>query len=127
MVIKSTVPVGTSKEIKDLIGKYTKRRFHLVNNPEFLKEGTAVEDFRRPDRVIIGHADPEAALVMEELYAPLVRQGNPILKMSNLSAEAAKYTANCFSPPRFLSLMRSQNFVIYVVLILKKCGVDHVR
>ncbi|MBI2522168.1 MAG: UDP-glucose/GDP-mannose dehydrogenase family protein [Bdellovibrio sp.] len=96
VVIKSTVPVGTSQEIKELIGKYTKGRYHLVSNPEFLKEGTAVEDFMRPDRVIIGHADPEAALVMEELYAPLVRQGNPILKMSNLSAEVAKYAANCF-------------------------------
>ncbi|HAZ11914.1 MAG: UDP-glucose 6-dehydrogenase [Bdellovibrionales bacterium GWA2_49_15] len=96
VVIKSTVPVGTSKEIKELIGKHTRSKFHLVSNPEFLKEGTAVEDFMRPDRVIIGHADPEAALVMEELYAPLVRQGNPIFKMSNLSAEVAKYAANCF-------------------------------
>ena len=96
VIIKSTVPVGTSKEIKDLIAKNTKLKFHLVSNPEFLKEGTAVEDFMRPDRVIIGHGDPEAAAVMDDLYAPLVRQGNPILKMSNLSAEVAKYAANCF-------------------------------
>ena len=96
VVIKSTVPVGTNIEIKKLIGEHTKKNFHLVNNPEFLKEGSAVEDFMRPDRVIIGHQDPIAMKAMEELYAPLVRQGNPIYGMSNLSAEMSKYAANCF-------------------------------
>lgn len=96
IVIKSTVPVGTNNEIKKLITENTKKKFHLVNNPEFLKEGSAVEDFMRPDRVIIGHQDLFAFNVMEELYAPLVRQGNPILGMSNLSAEMSKYAANCF-------------------------------
>lgn len=96
IVIKSTVPVGTSVEIRKLIAENTKKKFHLVNNPEFLKEGSAVEDFMRPDRVIIGHQDMEAMKVMEELYAPLVRQGNPIYGMSNLSAEMSKYAANCF-------------------------------
>jgi UDPglucose 6-dehydrogenase len=96
IVIKSTVPVGTSVEIRKLIAENTKKKFHLVNNPEFLKEGTAVEDFMRPDRVIIGHQDPTAYAAMEELYAPLVRQGNPIYGMSNLSAEMSKYAANCF-------------------------------
>lgn len=96
IVIKSTVPVGTSVELRKLIAENTKKQFHLVNNPEFLKEGTAVEDFMRPDRVIIGHQDPAAYAVMEELYAPLVRQGNPIYGMSNLSAEMSKYAANCF-------------------------------
>lgn len=96
VVIKSTVPVGTSVELRKLISENTKKGFHIVNNPEFLKEGTAVEDFMRPDRVIIGHQDPEAMKVMEELYAPLVRQGNPIYGMSNLSAEMSKYAANCF-------------------------------
>lgn len=96
VVIKSTVPVGTSVEIRQLIAENTKKKFHLVNNPEFLKEGSAVEDFMRPDRVIIGHQDPYAMGVMEELYAPLVRQGNPIYGMSNLSAEMSKYAANCF-------------------------------
>jgi len=67
-----------------------------VNNPEFLKEGSAVEDFMRPDRVIIGHQDEFAFHAMEELYSPLVRQGNPIYGMSNLSAEMSKYAANCF-------------------------------
>ncbi len=96
VVIKSTVPVGTSVEIRKLIAENTKKKFHLVNNPEFLKEGSAVEDFMRPDRVIIGHQDDNAFKVMEELYAPLVRQGNPIYGMSNLSAEMSKYAANCF-------------------------------
>lgn len=96
VVIKSTVPVGTSLEIRKLIAEHTKKSFHLVNNPEFLKEGSAVEDFMRPDRVIIGHQSPEAYAAMEELYAPLVRQGNPIYGMSNLSAEMSKYAANCF-------------------------------
>lgn len=96
VVIKSTVPVGTSVEIRKLIAENTKKKFHLVNNPEFLKEGSAVEDFMRPDRVIIGHQDDYAMKAMEELYAPLVRQGNPIYGMSNLSAEMSKYAANCF-------------------------------
>lgn len=96
VVIKSTVPVGTNVEIRNLIKEHTKKKFHLVNNPEFLKEGSAVEDFMRPDRVIIGHQDDYAMGVMEELYAPLVRQGNPIYGMSNLSAEMSKYAANCF-------------------------------
>lgn len=96
IVIKSTVPVGTSVEIRKLIAENTTKTFHLVNNPEFLKEGSAVEDFMRPDRVIIGHQDDSAMKVMEELYAPLVRQGNPIYGMSNLSAEMSKYAANCF-------------------------------
>ena len=96
IVIKSTVPVGTNTELKKLIAENTKVKFHLVNNPEFLKEGSAVEDFMRPDRVIIGHQDEEAFHAMEELYAPLVRQGNPIYGMSNLSAEMSKYAANCF-------------------------------
>lgn len=96
IVIKSTVPVGTNNEIRKLIAANTNKKFHLVNNPEFLKEGSAVEDFMRPDRVIIGHQDESAMHVMEELYAPLVRQGNPIYGMSNLSAEMSKYAANCF-------------------------------
>jgi UDPglucose 6-dehydrogenase len=96
VVIKSTVPVGTNTIVKDLITKHCKHKFYVVNNPEFLKEGTAVEDFMRPDRVVIGHDEIEAAEVMEELYAPLVRQGNPIYRMSNLSAEMTKYAANCF-------------------------------
>ena len=96
VVIKSTVPVGTSSKIKEIIASGTKKIFYIVSNPEFLKEGTAVEDFMRPDRVLIGYKEEEATKAMEDLYAPLVRQGNPIYKMSNLSAEMSKYAANCF-------------------------------
>lgn len=96
IVIKSTVPVGTNLEVKKIIAQNTTKRFEVVNNPEFLKEGSAIEDFMRPDRVVIGHENEEAMTVMEELYAPLVRQGNPIYGMSNLSAEMTKYAANCF-------------------------------
>ncbi|MBT3585445.1 MAG: UDP-glucose/GDP-mannose dehydrogenase family protein [Halobacteriovoraceae bacterium] len=96
VVIKSTVPVGTSTKLRQLIAENTKEEFYLVNNPEFLKEGTAVEDFMRPDRVIIGYKEKAAADVMDELYSSLLRQGNPLYKMSNLSAEMSKYAANCF-------------------------------
>lgn len=96
VVIKSTVPVGTCTMITKLISEHTDKSFHLVSNPEFLKEGSAIDDFMKPDRVVIGHKDQVAADVMDELYAPLVRQGNPIYMMSNLSAEMTKYTGNCF-------------------------------
>lgn len=96
VVIKSTVPVGTSKSIREHIAQYTDKKFYMVNNPEFLKEGSAVDDFMRPDRVIIGHREDFPREVMEELYEPLVRQGNPIYMMSNLSAEMSKYAANSF-------------------------------
>ena len=96
VVVKSTVPVGTGKMIKELIASKSSRHFYLVNNPEFLKEGSAIDDFMRPDRVIIGSDDQFAADKMNELYAPLVRQGNPIYHMSNVSAEMTKYAANCF-------------------------------
>jgi UDPglucose 6-dehydrogenase len=96
IVIKSTVPVGTSKEVRELMEKVTSKKFSIVNNPEFLKEGSAVEDFMRPDRVLIGYSDESAAEAMDELYAPLLRQGNPLYKMSNVSAEMSKYAANCF-------------------------------
>lgn len=96
VVIKSTVPVGTSSKVRECMEKVTSKSFSVVNNPEFLKEGSAVEDFMRPDRVIIGFREPEAAKAMDELYAPLLRQGNPLYKMSNLSAEMSKYAANCF-------------------------------
>ena len=94
VVIKSTVPVGTHVKLKELMEKHTRKRFYLVNNPEFLKEGAAIDDFMRPDRVIIGYREEYAAQVMEELYAPLVLQGHPIHKMSNLSAEMTKYASN---------------------------------
>jgi UDPglucose 6-dehydrogenase len=94
IVIKSTVPIGTHLEVINFIKCKSAINFHLVNNPEFLKEGSAIDDFMRPDRVVIGHSDQKAFSLMEELYRPLVRQGNPIIQMSNISAEMTKYAAN---------------------------------
>lgn len=96
IVIKSTVPVGTNVEVEKVIAKKTNKKFHVVNNPEFLKEGAAIDDFMKPDRVVIGFRDEFAGDTIERLYEPLVRQGHPIYKMSNLSAEMTKYAANCF-------------------------------
>jgi UDPglucose 6-dehydrogenase len=117
VVIKSTVPVGTSVKVREIIQSKTKKKFHLVNNPEFLKEGSAVEDFMRPDRVIIGHQSEEAAEVMSDLYAPLLRQGNPIYMMSNTSAEMSKYAANCF-------LATKISFINEIARLCDKTGAD---
>ncbi len=95
VVIKSTVPVGTCHKVEAFLKEHQKEN-EVVNNPEFLKEGTAVTDFLKPDRVIIGHRSEFARDQMEKLYAPLVRQGNPIYMMSNLSAELSKYACNAF-------------------------------
>jgi UDPglucose 6-dehydrogenase len=94
VVNKSTVPVGTADKVAGEIGKGTRHRVDVVSNPEFLKEGTAIDDFMKPDRVIIGTGSPEVAEQMRELYAPFVRTNNPILVMSNRSAEMTKYVAN---------------------------------
>jgi UDPglucose 6-dehydrogenase len=117
IVIKSTVPVGTCDRVKELVAKETTKKFHIVNNPEFLKEGSAIEDFMRPDRVVIGHSDQYAADAMAELYEPLVRQGNPIYMMSNLSAEMTKYAANCF-------LATKISFINEVARLCDKVGAD---
>jgi UDPglucose 6-dehydrogenase len=94
VVNKSTVPVGTARRVKAIIESSTKHPVHMVSNPEFLKEGTAIDDFLKPDRVVIGTDSDEGWAVMSELYAPFVRQGNPIIRMSNVSAEVSKYAAN---------------------------------
>ena len=96
LVIKSTVPVGTGDKLKKLVKEKSSKKIFVVNNPEFLKEGAAITDFLKPDRIVIGFEEAFAGEKMDELYAPLVRQGNPIIKMSNLSAELTKYAANCF-------------------------------
>ena len=96
IVDKSTVPVGTAKKVHDKIAVSAKVEFDVVSNPEFLREGVAVEDFMKPDRVVIGTQSKKAMEVMEKLYAPLVRQGNPILFMDEASAELTKYAANSF-------------------------------
>jgi UDPglucose 6-dehydrogenase len=94
IVNKSTVPVGTAQKVKAAIQKETTIPFDVVSNPEFLKEGGAVDDFMYPDRVIIGTKSNKVAEIMKELYAPYVRTGNPIIVMDEISAELTKYAAN---------------------------------
>ncbi|CAM3889376.1 UDP-glucose dehydrogenase family protein [Aquirufa aurantiipilula] len=96
IIDKSTVPVGTSELVKNAIAKHAKVPFDVVSNPEFLREGVAVEDFMKPDRVVIGTESERAKELMTKLYAPLVRQGNPIIFMDERSAEMTKYAANAF-------------------------------
>ncbi|MBM4007105.1 MAG: UDP-glucose/GDP-mannose dehydrogenase family protein [Planctomycetes bacterium] len=94
VVVKSTVPVGTSHKVRDLIRSRTKVPFHIADNPEFLKEGDAIIDFNKPDRVVCGVESEAAGDVMRELYEPFVRQGHPILVMDVRSAEMVKYASN---------------------------------
>ncbi len=94
VINKSTVPVGTAEMVKNEVEKHTSFRVDVVSNPEFLKEGSAIDDFMKPDRVVIGTDSDEVAEVMRELYSPFVRTNNPIFIMSNRSAELTKYVAN---------------------------------
>ncbi len=96
IIDKSTVPVGTAEKVSAAIAKNAKVDFDVVSNPEFLREGVAVEDFMKPDRVVVGTTSEKAKKVMEKLYAPLVRQGNPVIFMDERSAEMTKYAANSF-------------------------------
>lgn len=96
VVDKSTVPVGTCEVVRERILAKAKAEFDVVSNPEFLREGVAVEDFMKPERVVVGTSSQRAQRVMEELYAPFVRQGNPIIFMDERSAEVTKYAANAF-------------------------------
>jgi UDPglucose 6-dehydrogenase len=94
VITKSTVPVGTAERVRAEIGQHTRTPFHVCSNPEFLKEGAAVEDFMKPDRVVVGVDSDEAAKVVAELYAPFLRTGNPLIFMDVPSAEITKYAAN---------------------------------
>lgn len=96
IIDKSTVPVGTAEKVHTAIAANAKVEFDVVSNPEFLREGVAVEDFMKPDRVVVGTNSDKAKKVMEKLYAPLVRQGNPVIFMDERSAEMTKYAANSF-------------------------------
>jgi UDPglucose 6-dehydrogenase len=96
IIDKSTVPVGTADKVRARIAAKAKVEFDVVSNPEFLREGVAVEDFMKPERVVIGTTSPKARKVMEALYAPFVRQGNPLVFMDERSAELTKYAANAF-------------------------------
>src|SRR6185295_10550768 len=96
IVDKSTVPVGTAEKVQQAIAKNYKGDFDVVSNPEFLREGVAVDDFMKPERVVIGTSSEKAKKIMETLYAPFVRQGNPLVFMDEKSAELTKYAANSF-------------------------------
>lgn len=100
VITKSTVPVGTAEMVRKTIAAETSTPFHVCSNPEFLKEGNAVEDFMKPDRVIVGVDSRDAADVLSELYAPFVRTGNPVLFMDIPSAEITKYAANAMLASR---------------------------
>ncbi|MFL5740632.1 MAG: UDP-glucose dehydrogenase family protein, partial [Flavisolibacter sp.] len=96
IIDKSTVPVGTAEKVREAISKNYKGEFDVVSNPEFLREGVAVDDFMKPDRIVIGTTSERAQKLLTELYGPYVRQGNPILFMDERSAELTKYAANAF-------------------------------
>lgn len=117
IVDKSTVPVGTAAKVRAAIAANYKGDFDVVSNPEFLREGVAVDDFMKPDRVVIGASSDRARKVMGDLYAPFVRQGNPIIYMDEKSAELTKYAANSF-------LATKISFMNEVAVLCEKVGAD---
>ncbi|MBK9534504.1 MAG: UDP-glucose/GDP-mannose dehydrogenase family protein [Flavobacteriales bacterium] len=110
IVDKSTVPVGTAEKVHAAVAKHAKVEFDIVSNPEFLREGFAVDDFLKPDRVVVGTSSPRAQKVMEDLYKPFVRQGNPIIFMDERSAELTKYAANAFLATKITFMNEIANF-----------------
>jgi len=122
VVDKSTVPVGTAARVRDAIGRETTQAFSVVSNPEFLKQGAAVEDFMKPDRVVIGIDDARAQEVMRELYRPFTRTGAPIMFMDTASAELSKYAANALLATRISFMNEIAN-----VCELVGADVDQVR
>ena len=110
IVDKSTVPVGTAKKVEAAIKKNTTQDFAVVSNPEFLREGFAVSDFMKPDRVVLGTTNERAKQIMEKLYKPFVRQGNPIYFMDEKSAELTKYAANSFLATKITFMNEVANF-----------------
>lgn len=128
IVNKSTVPVGTADKVQAAVSKNYKGEFDVVSNPEFLREGVAVEDFMKPDRVVIGTTSDKAKKIMDNLYAPFVRQGNPIIFMDLKSAELTKYASNSFLATKitFMNEMAQlcEKFGADVDLIRKGMGSD---
>jgi UDPglucose 6-dehydrogenase len=122
IVDKSTVPVGTSERVREVVRRETTHPFSVVSNPEFLKQGAAVEDFLKPDRVVIGAEDPRAQELMLELYEPFTRTGAPIMVMDCASAELSKYAANAMLATRISFMNEVAN-----VCELVGADVDHVR
>jgi len=117
VVTKSTVPVGTAEKVRAAIAARTTTPFHLASNPEFLKEGAAVQDFMKPDRIVLGVHSAEAEAALRELYEPFVRSGNPILFMDIPSAEVTKYAANAMLAAR-IALMNQ------FAVLCEKVGAD---
>lgn len=128
IINKSTVPVGTSKLVFEAVKKHAVKNFDVVSNPEFLREGFAVEDFMKPDRIVIGTKTKYAAERMKALYEPFVRQGNPIIEMDTASAEVTKYAANAYLAMRITYMNELANFCTKVGadvdLIRKGIGSD---
>ena len=110
IVDKSTVPVGTADKVQQTISAETDVPFDVVSNPEFLREGFAVDDFLKPDRVVVGTSSEKARQIMEQLYKPFVRQGNPIIFMDEKSAELTKYAANSFLATKITFMNEVANF-----------------
>jgi UDPglucose 6-dehydrogenase len=110
IVNKSTVPVGTAARVRQVIAALTEHPFAVVSNPEFLKEGTAVDDFLKPDRVVVGTDDPKVEAIMRQLYEPFVRTGKPVLVMDPASAELTKYAANAMLATRISFMNEIANY-----------------
>ncbi len=110
IVLKSTVPVGTNKKVQEYIDQHSEHAHEVVNNPEFLKEGAAIDDFLRPDRVVIGCKSEHAQKVMGKIYGPFVRNGHPIIFMSNTAAELTKYAANSFLATKITFMNEVANY-----------------
>jgi UDPglucose 6-dehydrogenase len=110
IIDKSTVPVGTAEKVHAAVAEHAQVDFDVVSNPEFLREGFAVDDFMKPDRVVIGCSSARAEKLMNELYKPFVRQGNPILFMDEKSAELTKYAANSFLATKITFMNEVANF-----------------
>ncbi|MDP1844979.1 MAG: UDP-glucose/GDP-mannose dehydrogenase family protein, partial [Sediminibacterium sp.] len=117
IVDKSTVPVGTAEKVHKAIAENYTGEFDVVSNPEFLREGVAVDDFMKPDRVVVGTTSERAKKVMSDLYAPFVRQGNPVIFMDEKSAELTKYAANSF-------LATKISFMNEIANLCEKVGAD---
>jgi len=117
IVNKSTVPVGTADRVREMLSRETSYEFDVVSNPEFLKEGAAVNDFMKPDRIVIGTRSSRALAIMQDLYAPFVRTGNPLIVMDERSSELTKYASNSF-------LATKVSFMNEVAALCERVGAD---